>query len=632
MCGISGKIYSNKGMTVAPELIDSMISIMAHRGPDDHGVYAKNNVGLGHKRLSIIDLDSGKQPISNEDGKIWVVFNGEIYNYRELREDLIKQGHTFKTGTDTEVINHLYEEHGERFVSRLRGMFAIALWDEREELLILARDRVGIKPLYYFQNDHLIIFASEIKSILVDPSIPREISPQMINRFLTYFYLPGTETLFKNINKLAPGHYLIFKNGKCEIKEYWDLIFPSRYRDESFNDLQEELIELLRDSVRSHMISDVPVGFLLSGGLDSTALLSFAIDETDKEISTFTIGFEGEDFADERPYAKLVADKFGTKHYDMTMSAQDFLDFLPKYVWHMEEPVCEPPAIALYYVSKLAKKHVKVLISGEGGDEAFAGYPNYRNNMWIERLKKVLGPFNPLVFKLAYQLGKLSGSIKIKKYAPLLIKPIEEYYYSRTSSPFSPFNNGEIDIYTNDFRKSLNRNYSTLPTEGLFNRVSCANNLNKMLYVDTKTWLPDDLLVKADKITMANSIELRVPLLDHKVLEFAASIPPQYKLHGFNTKHILKKAFSNKVPEEILHRKKTGFPVPYDSWLRNDLKSTIYNLLMDKKSIERGYFNKKGVEKMINQNLLTNSYPKEIFSLVALELWQRIFIEKENII
>ena len=627
MCGICGKVCFDNNIMVNQNLIKNMMDAIHHRGPDDEGMYINGQVGLGHKRLSIIDLNTGKQPVSNEDGKVRVVFNGEIYNFKEFRTFLLQKGHIFKTKTDTEVLVHLYEEYGESFISKLRGMFAFALWDERDKTLILGRDRVGIKPLYFSLTNNSLIFASEIKAILQDPSVRREVDPALIGRFLTFLYLPGTETLIKDIHKLNPGYYLIFKDGKINIRQYWDLNFSGFNSKHSFGDLKERLVDLVRESMRLHMISDVPVGFLLSGGVDSTALLSFAKEDTDKDISTFTIGFEGEQFADERPYARVAAEKFGTKHYEMTMTARDFLDFLPKYVWHMEEPVCEPPAIALYYISKLAKEYVKVLISGEGGDEAFAGYPNYRNMVWMERLKSILGPFNGAISDLINKLAHLNSLRRLKRYAPLMTVSLEEYYYSRTSNPFSYFNKFYNELYTPEFKDKIDKNHSAKPITDYFKNIAHQDNLNKMLYIDAKSWLPDDLLIKADKITMANSLELRVPLLDHKVLEFAAGLPANYKLNRFTTKYILKKAFSNKVPEEILYRKKTGFPVPYESWFRNDLKNTICDILMDRRTLQRGFFEKHAIENLIKQNSNYMDYSKEVFSLLILELWHRIFIE-----
>jgi asparagine synthase (glutamine-hydrolysing) len=628
MCGICGKIFFAKDKRVDPQLIKVMTDSMVHRGPDDEGAYISGNVGLGHRRLSIIDLNKGKQPLSNEDETVWIVFNGEIYNYQDLRETLIMRGHKFKTDTDTEVIVHAYEEFGENCVQRLRGMFAFAIWDGRNEILFIARDRVGIKPLYYSLGAGQLVFASEVKAMLQDPSVAREVNLPMIDRFLTYFYVPGDETLLKGIRKLRPGHYLSLRKGKADIKQYWDLSFASSDSVQTFNESKEELLSLLKETVRLHMISDVPVGFLLSGGVDSTAMLSLALEQTDKDVSTFTIGFEGESFADERPFARLAAARFGTKHYDMTIKAQDFVKFLPAYVRHMEEPVCEPPAIALYYVSKLASDHVKVLISGEGGDEAFAGYQNYRNLVWLERLKKLAGPFKGPLNDFLNGLNSVASLGRLEKYVQLISVPFDQYYYGRTSSPFTFFNSMFKEFYSADFIHSVDKNRSIEPTRQCLEHNHSTDYLSKMLYTDTKTWLPDDLLLKADKITMANSVELRVPLLDHVVLEFAAEIPSHFKVSGITTKHLLKAAFRDLIPNEIIKRRKTGFPVPYARWFSKELYGYAREILLDGETLGRGYFERKCIS-----NLLQDGIPairsKEVFSLIVLELWHRIFMSND---
>lgn len=629
MCGICGKMVLGNEGQVDPSLIEKMSSVMNHRGPDDRGVYTSRQIGLGHRRLSIIDLQTGKQPLSNENNTVWVVFNGEVYNYRELRNDLLRRGHTFKTNTDTEVIVHLYEEHGETFVSKLRGMFTIALWDEKAETLILARDRVGIKPLYYFKNDDILLFGSEIKSILVEPMVPRDVDLNGLKLLLTYYYIPGDKTLLRGIKKLLPGHYLLVKYGKFVDKEYWDLSFSQQRNNLGLREAEENLFEILRQSVRDHMISDVPVGFLLSGGVDSTALLSLAVKETDKRISTFTVGFEGESFADERYFARLAANRFGTEHYDISITAKDFLDFLPRYVWHMEEPICEPPAVALYYVSRLAKDHVKVLLSGEGGDEAFAGYQNYRNLVWLERIKKVVGPLRHLGGEIVSLLTQIAALRRFNKYGQLMRMEFEKYYFSRSSNPLTFINKNAKNFYNSElFDSNGDINEVDRYRESLFPDIKNLPLLNKMLYIDTKTWLVDDLLLKADKITMANSIELRVPLLDHVVLEFAASLPTAYKLKGFTMKYILKKTFEGRVPHVILYRRKTGFPVPYDQWLSNALNNYIHDMLLDERTINRGYFQREAIVGLLEANRRRPTYSKEIFILVALELWHRCFIDQ----
>src|SRR6266851_5413671 len=490
MCGICGKLMFGGEATTSPALVKAMADTIDHRGPDDEGYYVSGPIGLGFRRLSIIDLQCGHQPLSNEDGTIWIVFNGEIYNFQELREFLLGKGHVFKTQSDTEVIVHLYEERGPQCLEMLRGMFAFAIWDENAKTLFLARDRVGIKPLYYCLTDTSLVFASEIKAILADPSINREIVPEVIDRFLTFLYVPGQETLLKGIQKLAPGHYLLIRDGKPVIEQYWDLRFAEPTRSQSLKDAEADLLSLLAETVELHMIADVPVGVLLSGGVDSTGVLSFALHGTDKKISSFTVGFSGGEVADERPYARLAAETFGTQHHDMTITAKDFAAFLPQYVWHMEEPVCEPPAVAMYYVSKLARNYVKVLLSGEGGDEAFAGYSNYRNLLWLERAKRRLNALNGAVARGLSLADSLFHLPRAAKYAPLMNAKFPDYYFSRTSSRYGYSENGLGKLYSADFARSIDREHTLDPIRRLQARVRNENTLDAMLYIDTKTWLP----------------------------------------------------------------------------------------------------------------------------------------------
>ncbi len=627
MCGICGKLNFDRQSSVSPDLVRSMADTIVHRGPDDEGYYISGQIGLGFRRLSIIDLSTGHQPLSNEDGTVWIVFNGEIYNYVELRDFLRAKGHVFKTKTDTEVIVHLYEEFGEECVKRLRGMFAFAIWDARHETLFLARDRVGIKPLYYLHSPDGLVFASEIKAILADPGIERELVPKMIDRFLTFYYVPGEETLLQNIYKLAPGSHMSVRNGKVTIKQYWDLQFTSNSFDEK--EAETRLLTLLDECVRMHMISDVPVGFLLSGGVDSTAMRGMAVGKTDHHLSSCTLGFSSPGLADERPYARLAAKRYGSEHYEMTISAQQFADFLPKFAWYMEEPVCEPQAVALFYVTKLARDFVKVLISGEGGDEAFAGYPIYRNVLWLERLKSVLHPFNGALSSGLSRINSIWPSHRLGKYAPLLDLPFDSYFYSRTSSPSRYFNSHGSELYSEGFLQSVDRDFSRKAVSRYFDGRASQGFVNQMLYADTKTSLPDDLLLKADKMTMANSVELRVPFLDHLFLEFAASLPEDFKVRGFTTKYIAKRALRERVPREILQRKKVGFPVPYDSWMRNELRDWVRDILLDSKTLSRGYFKKACIESLISKDIQLKDYHKEILSLVSLELWHRSFVDQQ---
>jgi asparagine synthase (glutamine-hydrolysing) len=630
MCGICGKLYYDPGAEVAPELLQRMMDVIAHRGPDGEGRYLSGPVGLGHRRLAIIDLNTGAQPMTNEDGTVWIVFNGEIYNFPELRRELLAKGHRFSSTTDTEVIIHLYEEYGAACLSRLRGMFAFALWDKKDGTLFIARDRVGIKPLYYADTGTALLFGSEIKSLLADPAIRREVDPQMVDRFLTFLYPAGRETLFKGILKLDPGHYLLVKNGRVICKKYWDLEFKRNESLTNFNDTAASLHELVTRTVKDHMISDVPVGILLSGGVDSTAILGCAVHETQKKIKTFTVGFEGQEFADERPFARLAAERFGTDHHEITLSPDQFSAFLPSYVWHMEEPVCEAPAIALYYVSKLAREHVKVLLSGEGGDEAFGGYSNYRNLLLLEKIKALAGPFKGGLAHLVNGAARIKGLGRIKKYADLIQPELADYYYSRSASPFSFFSRHRRGLYTDNFLATTSSSRSTEVVRELFQTVAGRPLLDQMLYVDTKTWLPDDLLIKADKITMANSVELRVPLLDHLVLEFAASLPPDFKVKGLATKRIFKQAFTRDIPEPILKRKKTGFPVPLRQWLQHDLRDYAHDILLSTRATSRGYFRKTEMEKLLQSGGDGAAPTKEIFSLLTLELWHQEFMDGGN--
>lgn len=631
MCGICGKLEFDPEAKVAPDLVKRMADAIVHRGPDDDGYYVKGHVGLGFRRLSIIDLSGGHQPLANEDETIWIVFNGEIYNYQELRALLLTKGHVFRTQSDTEVIVHLYEEYGRDCVEKLRGMFGFAIWDSVRKRLFLARDRVGIKPLYYYLGDNFVSFASEMKAILVDPAVRREIDPAMIDRFLTYFYVPGSPTLLHNFFKLEPGHWLAVQDGRIQIQSYWDLDFQPADGDYSTDDLEAEVIGLLDHTVQLHMISDVPVGFLLSGGVDSTAMLSLASKKTDKPISSYTIGFSHPGTIDERPFARLAAHRFGSEHHEISITAREFASFLPEYVWYMEEPVCQPASVALYYVSKLARQYVKVLISGEGGDEAFGGYDNYVYMLWLESAKRMLGPLCRTASQSMKIIGGITNSRVLKKYAPLMNASLDEHYLSRTSSPFHYFNRNPSAFYSDEMARRVDKFRSAEVTRNFISRRSGDGPLEKMQYVDTKTWLPDDLLIKADRMTMANSIELRVPFLDHKVLEYAASLPSKQKVRGLGMKYLLKKALAKCVPTEILQRRKEGFPNPSANWLAHDLKDVVSDILLDSKTVSRGYFKRDAIEALISRNSRSHRYTLEIFSLVVLELWHRTFIDRLEI-
>jgi asparagine synthase (glutamine-hydrolysing) len=614
VCGIAGKFFFDPPARLEQAHIEAMLRPIHHRGPDGGGVYVDGPVGLGHRRLSIIDLSSaGAQPMSNEDDTVWIVFNGEIYNYQELREQLLAKGHQFKSHTDTEVIIHLYEEYGVDCLQKLRGMFAFALWDKNRQRLFAARDRVGIKPLYYHVGSTAFSFGSELKSILVDPSVPRDLDLIAVRKFLSFYYIPGEDTLLKSVRKLLPGHYLLADRNGVSTRQYWDLVFTDTRWSTPYDQAVDELRELLRARVGDHMMADVPVGVLLSGGMDSTAVCSLAVHQTEKKLHTFTIGFDDPAVVDERKYARLAAQQFGTEHHELTFTAEDFWNALPLYVSHMEEPVCEPPAIALYYITKLAREYVKVVLSGEGGDEAFAGYPNYPRMLQVERLRHNLGPFAAPASGAASLVGRVLNDNRYRNYGHALTSPLHEAYYSRTAGPTTPFNSEANSLFSRDF---LEATASFDPSEviaRLLSNVKKQPLLNQLLYIDTKTWLPDDLLVKADKMTMANSVELRVPLLDHTILEFAASLPPDFKVKEKETKRILKTAFAASIPEEVLKRKKAGFPVPYERWLAQDPRTK--ELLDDKRSPVAGLILNAQADKPRLRG------GKELFSLICLNEW-----------
>lgn len=628
MCGICGRLESDRARPAESDLVRRMTRRLQHRGPDGSGVFVSGPVALGHTRLSIIDLNTGGQPIANEDETVWIVYNGEVYNFPELRAGLVRRGHRFRSTTDTEVIVHLYEELGVDCVKQLRGMFAFAIWDERRQALFCARDRVGIKPFYYCETGTGLVFGSEIKALLCDPAVPRDVDPLAIDDFLSFSYVPGERTLFRAIRKLPPGHVLWAQDGTVTRRQYWDLAFPSAPVELSFADACRELRTRVQTTVREHMIADVPVGVLLSGGVDSTVVLGCAAQETSRRMQTFTVGFDGADFADERPFARLAAEQFGAEQHAITLTPQDFSGFLTRYVWQMEEPVYEPPAVALHFVSELARRHVKVVLSGEGGDEAFGGYHNYRNLLWLEGLKRGLGSRGSRLLSGALgPASRLPGLARLAKYAPLLRTPLSSYYYSRRSTPFTHFASVRSELYTGE---QLHRCHAHRPgalVDRLFATVRDTGPLSQMLYVDTKTWLPDDLLVKADKMTMANSLELRVPLLDHALLEFAAALPPSYKVKGAETKRILKAAFADVIPPEIRHRKKVGFPVPVARWLRTDLREFVTGQLLDSRALGRGYFRRGAVERLLADCFAGRPRTTEVFSLLALELWHQRFVD-----
>ncbi len=630
MCGICGIINYGGNSGVERETLVKMCRVIEHRGPDDEGVHlawkdaqGKYRLGFGHRRLSIIDLSPlGHQPMSNEDNSIWITYNGEIYNFAEIKQELIGKGHKFKSHTDTEVIIHLYEEEGKDCVKKLRGMFAFAIWDEKKRILFAARDRLGVKPFYYYSDKDNFIFASEIKSILRSGLVTPEVNTGVLEMHLTLGYTPAPNTMFKNINKLLPGYSLTISEGRLQVEEYWDIC--GIVKDEELR--EEEYIEqfrtMLNDCIRMRLVSDVPLGVFLSGGIDSSTVVGLMSAMTKERVKTFCVGYKERE-SSEFEYARIVAKKFNTDHHEYILEPTDFYDFIPKLIWYFDEPVVESAAIPLYFISKLAREHVTVLLSGEGADELLAGYSIYSYMQSIDKyralpelLRKSIGDW---IIK-----GLIRSKKKRDKYGEWINLPLEKRYLTVPAE----LNRGFKErLFNKEFLNKGKVEASDIIGK-YYNQVKDQDGLSKMLYVDTKTWLPDDLLIKADKMSMATSVELRVPFLDHKLVEFAASIPSKYKLRDGTGKYLLKKAVTGLLPDRIINRKKKGFPVPINAWFKGNFSEKAKEVLLDSKSLRRGYFNKEFLQNIIHDHASgIDDHSKLLFSLVLLEFWHRSFIE-----
>ena len=607
---------------------------MAYRGPDDSGFFTDNNVGLANQRLSIIDLKTGHQPVHNEDESIFVTFNGEIYNFKGLKVVLEKKGHRFYSKCDTEVIVHAYEEYGEACVNHFNGMFAFALWDSNKKKLLLAKDRVGIKPLYYTLQEGKLIFASEIKSILQYKEFKKEIDYTALNNFFTFRYVPGEKTILKGINRLLPGYILIYKNKQIKISKYWDLSFCPT--NEKLDYYTNGLRYLVGDSVKKRLISDVPLGIFLSGGIDSTAILSYANEYLDKQVKTFNLSFC--DWPDnELKYTKNASEFFNTNHKEITVTP-DIIKLLPKVIWHMDEPVADPTAILNYVLAEKASKSVKVILTGEGADEIFAGYEQYK----IMNLAKT---YNKIVPKFVQK--SLIQGLKILPKETFFMK-LSNYLSTINNTPkgyvelLSIFDTSEKEfLYSKDLIKKISNLDSDLKSVSCYFKNSY-DLLNKMLLSDIKTWLPNNMLIKLDRMSMAHSIEARVPFLDHRMVELSSKIPPRLKLKGLNEKFILKKAMIKKIPKEILKRKKQRFFVPLDFWFKKDLDYITDNLFLESEFLRKN-FNKGFILKLLDyqkssshktilkhNQLLRLYYPRQIWSLLTFAMWHKIYIENES--
>ena len=582
MCGICGIVHFDRSKPVDRPVLERMSDKLAHRGPDEGGYFLDGHAGIAHRRLSIVDLAGGKQPIFNEDHSAAIVFNGEIYNHGDLTTKLVAQGHTFRTRSDTEAILHCYEQYGSQCVQQLRGMFAFAIWDRRQQLLFLVRDRLGIKPVYFYKGESFFAFASEIKALLELPSVPRELDMEAFQWYFSLRYVPGPRTMFKNIFKLQPGHMMVLHEGRLHLKKYWDLPQQSSPR-RHFSDYLEEFEQLLEESVRLRLMAEVPLGIFLSGGLDSSSILAVMSKVTGGErIKTFSVGYEAgspeEEQSNEFYYAGMAAKAFGAEHHEFRVRAKDFGDFLPELVWHLDEPLADPSCIPLYFISKLARNHITVVLSGEGADEILGGYGIYKRMLALERACRLLSPLPAL---LAPWLARQIPGEAHRSYLQMAGLPLESRYRG-VSRGFRP-----------ELRKQLLRGFDSNGSGSGLDEIfrSCFQHtrgrvpLDQMLYTDTKVWLPDDILLKADKMTMANGLELRVPFLDHTLVEFCAGLPPKLKLNGQWGKFLLREAMREKLPRPILQRSKKGFPVPTSRWLRSSLRDLTHDALLSSSSI-----------------------------------------------
>ncbi len=628
MCGICGQLNFDPTRPVDPALIEAMCLTMTHRGPDDQGIFvtgrgdhsALSPCGLGHRRLSIVDLEAGQQPIGNEDETQWVVGNGEVYNYPELRPELEGKGHRFRTRSDTEVIVHAYEEFGDDFLRRLNGMFALALWDGRRRRLLLARDRVGIKPLYYFVGGDRLVFGSEIKAILKG-EVPRRVDLQALHDYLSFNYIPAPATIFRGIRKLPPGHLLCWERGKVELRSYWDIPLPegeSPPREESY--YSEALHELLRRSVKRHLMSDVPLGVFLSGGVDSSTLVAIMSEVGVSPIRTFSIGFEEESF-NELPYAREVARRFGAEHHEMVVRPEP-RDMLPLLAHFFDEPFADSSAIPVYYLSRMARENVKVALGGDGGDELFAGYETY-SAYKLARLYRKLPSFitafllPSLVKTLPVSHRRVSVDYRAKRFVKGALSPPEEGHYMWKV------------IFDEDAKEALYKEESLRHSEdsyrhfkGLLDRRWDADKLRQLQYIDFKVYLADDILVKVDRMSMAHSLEVRVPLLDHEVVEFVFNVPSNLNHRGWRSKYLLKRMMRGCLPYRVLHSRKRGFNVPMAGWLRGELFPAVRDLLSPERLRRQGYFDPEAVMRLVESHQEKRAdFSRNIWGLLVFMLW-----------
>jgi len=621
MCGIAGFVERDAtgALEDREQLVRRMCHVIRHRGPDDEGYFVEDGVALGMRRLSIIDLAGGHQPIRNEDGSIWVVFNGEIYNYRELRQELAARGHQFTTDTDTETIVHAYEEWRDGAFSRLRGMFGIALWDARARTLLLARDRVGIKPLHYADVNGCLYFGSEIKSILAAPDVDRTLNPAALEHYLTFLYTPQDDSIFEGVRKLPPGHLLKWTGGQVVIKRYWQLPAAESFKG-SFDDAREQLTDVLADAVRSHLVSDVPLGALLSGGIDSSLVVALMARAASR-VKTFSIGFDEPAF-DELDAARVVASHFGTDHHEMIVRP-DAMKIVDDLVEHFDEPFGDSSAIPTWYVSQMARRHVTVVLSGDGGDELFGGYDRYLPHPRVARFDATVGAIGKRAASAVWRV--LPHGAKGKNF----LRHVAQDAAGRYLDSIRFFQADEIDsLFTRELRRSVDSRQLPDAWER-FERFRALSWPSQMMRFDFETYLPEDVLTKVDRMSMAHSIESRVPILDHEVVTFAASLPSAMKIDGTERKRILKAAAATVLPPSVLAKPKQGFGVPIGNWFRGRLRNMVQDVLESPRTIQRGYFEKTFVDRLLREHLSARrDHTLRLWQLLMFELWHRTYLDR----
>jgi asparagine synthase (glutamine-hydrolysing) len=633
MCGICGIFYLDRNVHVQHASLAAMNQQLVHRGPDDDGLFVEENVGLAVRRLSIIDIKTGRQPITDENESVWIVYNGEIYNHAELRDRLEARGHRYRTKSDTETVVHLYEEYGQGCVQHLRGMFGFAIWDRRKRQLFVARDRLGIKPLYYRYDGSTFLFGSEIKAILAYPGVEREFNHCSLAEYLAFGYVAGEQTMFAGIQKLLPGHTLTLdESGKLSIEKYWDL----RTRPDEASKSREYYIqtyrEMLEQSVSSHLMSDVPLGVFLSGGLDSSAIAALATKIRQGPIETFSVGYDEEQFS-ELPAALQVAQHINSNHHEVRLSREEFFQALPQLIRHEDEPIAWPSSVAIYFVARLARERVTVVLTGEGSDETLGGYTRYAWTIKNARMDTTYRAIAPEFLRrgLRNALDALSMSAGLhRKLDHTFLKRDGEswssFYFDNFYSAFSAAEQGEL--LTDSARANEGDAYagSMMYWDG-----SSGDMLHRMLYTDIKTYLVE-LLMKQDQMSMAASIESRVPFLDHQLVEFAANIPPGLLIKGLAGKQILKDAVDDILPHAIIHRRKMGFPTPWDAWLSGPQLNQLEQMLTETRSIDRGLFRREAVKRLFDEHRAKRrDHGNRIWRLLNLELWYRVMIDGERV-